>query len=119
VPEGLARIERGAQLPDVPALDQAYFVLGHVAARELLEQLERRGRGAQLVVAGLDALIAPERAREDLEPDRLDRDARLPHERHRCAKARAGRQVEGRRQGGHRNRRDDVPRGIARRGERA
>ena len=39
-----ARVERGAELREGPALDQAHLGLRDVAARELLQQLERRQR---------------------------------------------------------------------------
>ena len=108
-----ARVERGAELHEGPALDQPHLGLGDVAARELLQELERRERLQDLVAAGLDGALPPEGARQELELVGAHRDAALLELLDGGAQAGAARDLDLDRQPRHRERRGHVPRGVA------
>src|SRR3954469_10679267 len=108
-----ARLERGAELRESPSFDQAYFCLRDVAARELVEELDRRDRLRDLVVAGLDVTLASEQAGKRFEVVRLDAHAGTLEERDRAAQALARGNLDLGGFGRHADRRADVPSGIA------
>jgi folate-binding protein YgfZ len=118
VPQVGALVERGAELGEGPALDQAHLGLGDVAARELLQQLERRHRLRDLVAAGLDVAHLAHRARQRLELVAPDLDAGLFELLHGGAEAGAARNLDLDRVAGDLDRRADVPEAVAdRRGD--
>ena len=108
-----ARVERGAELGERPALEQPDLGLGDVAAGELLQQLERRDRLRDLVAARLDIALLAERAREQLELVAADHDARLLELLHRGAKPGAARDLHLHRILADPDRRAEVPRAVA------
>ena len=108
-----ACVELAAKLGERPAFDEPGLGLGHIAARQLLEQLDRPQRLGEKVVAGLDVAAAAERARQRFELIRAHLDARALQLADRRAQARALRDFDFRGDSRHRYRRADVPRGVA------
>jgi len=116
VPQIGARVERGAELGEGPALGQPDLGLRDVAARQHIEQRERRHGPGELVAAGLDVALAAERAREHLELEPAYAHPRVLELLGDGAEARAGRDLEVERQARGLERRCDVPGGVARGG---
>src|SRR5262249_12552520 len=106
-------VQRRPDLPDVPALYQTHLGLRYVAARQLVEQRQRRHPLGQLVTAGLDTLRPAQTAREQLEAPRANRDAGLLEKLRSAAQARTGRHIEPHRQRRERNRPEHIPGCIA------
>ena len=63
--------DRGAQLAEVPALDQAELLQHLVAADHLVQQLARRDAGMDLVAAGADLARLPRVAEPRVEEPRI------------------------------------------------
>src|SRR5437764_7445141 len=108
-----ARIERHAELREGPSLDEPDLGLRDVAARELLQELHRRDRAGDQVVAGLDVALAAHRPGEHLEMQRTHFDPGAVELRHGRTQARARGNFDIRRKLRDLERRRDIPSGVA------